>query len=128
MDPDCELLEKRSLSQSNRTQLTCILTEGTCRYWQGFVGKAPMYGSDNHSTTLFDGGAGAWNLGALDTILRRRIRKVMPGASRRRRRRRVLGAEHLVMSGAACCACIGGISLPMLPTGAVSPTRSLDRG
>ena len=50
-----------------------------CRYWQGFVGKAAMYGSDNHSPTLFDSGAGAWNLGALDTILRRRIRKVMPG-------------------------------------------------
>jgi hypothetical protein len=39
-----------------------------------------MYGSDNHSSTLFDGSAGAWNLGSLDTILRRRIRKVMPGA------------------------------------------------
>ncbi len=41
-----------------------------------------MYGSDNHSPTLFDSGAGAWNLSALDTILRRRIRKVMPGESR----------------------------------------------
>ena len=42
-----------------------------------------MYGSDNHSPTLFDEGAGAWNLGRLDSILRRRIRKVMPGTSRR---------------------------------------------
>ena len=45
------------------------------------MGRAAVYGSDNHSPTLFDARAGAWNLARLDSILRRRIRKAMPGAS-----------------------------------------------
>jgi len=51
------------------------------RYWQGFAGKAPVYGSDNYSSTLFEACAGAWNLSRLDSLLRRRLRSTIPGVT-----------------------------------------------
>lgn len=49
------------------------------KYWQGFAGKPPVYGSDNHSKTLFEECSGAWNLSTLDTVLRRKLNVVMGG-------------------------------------------------
>ena len=49
------------------------------RFWRGFLGRGPVYGADNHSPSLFSAAAGAWNLAALDSLLRQRIRKVVPG-------------------------------------------------
>lgn len=51
------------------------------RYWQGFVAKAPVYGSDNHSQTLMEDSAGEWNLSKLPTMLRSRIKAKLPGVN-----------------------------------------------
>ncbi|KAJ1485172.1 JmjC domain, hydroxylase-domain-containing protein [Baffinella frigidus] len=54
------------------------------RYWQAFAGARPaVYGADNHSPSLMEDCAGAWNISKLDNLLWSRLNRsgVLPGVN-----------------------------------------------
>ena len=54
------------------------------RYWQAFAGGRPaVYGADNHSPSLMEDCAGAWNISKLDNLLWQRLKSkgILPGVN-----------------------------------------------